>query len=233
MSMTLSQIWRYPVKSLGGERLEEAAVEPRGLAGDRGWATLTPEGRFGSGKNSRRFSRVDGLFELTAGMPRGGSVPQVTFPDGQVLDADDPAAASALSDLCGTPLELRPEAEVSHFDSGAVSLVGTASLRALGDLVGDGEVPDVRHFRANLVIETQEPWVEESWAGRTLRIGDVALVVDRPIPRCRMVDIAQVGVPEHGRLLKTIGSRRDLNFAVYADPQGHGTLRVGDGVTVD
>ncbi|XVX20908.1 MOSC domain-containing protein [Actinomycetota bacterium] len=228
--MRLTQIWRYPVKSLGGESLDLAAVDERGLAGDRGWAAVTAAGKLGSGKNTRRFARVDGLFGLTAGMPPAGSVPLIAFPDGRRLPADDPATSAALSRHCGVEIGLRPEAAVSHFDEGPISLVGTASLRALAELAGDDAAADVRHFRTNLVVETDQPWVEESWIGQEVQVGGIRLSVTGSIPRCRMVDIAQVGVPAHGHLLKTLGAHRDTKFAVYAEPQGAGTLRFGDAV---
>ena len=52
---TVESIWRYPVKSLGGERLTSVDVEARGLAGDRRWAVRDAEGKVGSGKTTRRF----------------------------------------------------------------------------------------------------------------------------------------------------------------------------------
>ncbi|MFC9298910.1 MOSC domain-containing protein [Streptomyces sp. NPDC057011] len=54
---TVERIWRYPIMSTGGERLDTAAVDDRGLVGDRLYAVRDTEGRFGSGKNTRRFRR--------------------------------------------------------------------------------------------------------------------------------------------------------------------------------
>jgi uncharacterized protein len=51
----VAALWRYPVKSMAGERLTEAAVGERGLDGDRLYAVRDPAGKFGSGKNTRRF----------------------------------------------------------------------------------------------------------------------------------------------------------------------------------
>jgi uncharacterized protein len=64
--MKVSEIRRYPVKSMLGEVLAAVDVEERGLSGDRLWAVRDPDGKFGSGKNTRRFRRTPGLFGLRA-----------------------------------------------------------------------------------------------------------------------------------------------------------------------
>ncbi|MFC4072558.1 MOSC domain-containing protein [Actinoplanes subglobosus] len=64
--MQLVEIRRYPVKSLLGEVVEAAEADSRGLAGDRLWAVRDADGKFGSGKNTRRFRRMPGLFDLRA-----------------------------------------------------------------------------------------------------------------------------------------------------------------------
>ncbi|WP_260460185.1 MOSC domain-containing protein [Streptomyces sp. WAC04114] len=81
---TIGRIWRYPIKSTGGESLDEAAVDARGLVGDRLYAVRDAEGKFGSGKNTRRFQRMPGLLQLRSRYP-GGVVtkgPELLDPDG-------------------------------------------------------------------------------------------------------------------------------------------------------
>jgi uncharacterized protein len=63
---SVAELRRYPVKSLTGEVLRAADVDVRGLVGDRAWAVTDTDGRFGSGKTTRRFRRMDGLLQLTA-----------------------------------------------------------------------------------------------------------------------------------------------------------------------
>src|SRR5688500_18132075 len=65
-SVKVVEIRRFPVKSLLGEVLPEADAGPRGLDGDRLWAVRDRDGKFGSGKNTRRFRRMPGLFGLRA-----------------------------------------------------------------------------------------------------------------------------------------------------------------------
>src|SRR5215207_8747093 len=106
----LLQIHRYPVKSIGGEHLREAGVETRGIAGDRAWAVVAQDGRFGSGKTSSRFIRIDGLLDCVA--VYDGATPVITLPDGDVVRADDPAVDERLSAALDRAVTLRPEAGV-------------------------------------------------------------------------------------------------------------------------
>ncbi|MEU0386956.1 MOSC N-terminal beta barrel domain-containing protein [Streptomyces chartreusis] len=81
---TIERIWRYPIKSTGGELLDEAAVDARGLVDDRLYAVRDAEGKFGSGKKTRRFRRMPGLLRLRSRYP-GGVVPkgpELLAPDG-------------------------------------------------------------------------------------------------------------------------------------------------------
>src|SRR4051794_24386312 len=100
---------------MGGEPLTEAGVETRGLAGDRAWAVVAGDGRLGSGKTSRRFTRVDGLLACTA--VYDGATPVITLPGGDVVRAGDPHADARLSAALGRTVTLRPEGAVSHFDA--------------------------------------------------------------------------------------------------------------------
>ena len=87
----VSELHRYPVKSLTGEQVPRLRVEERGVVGDRLWSVRDPDGKLGSGKSSRRFRRMPGLLELRARYdePYDG-VPVLTFPDGRTVDGDDP-----------------------------------------------------------------------------------------------------------------------------------------------
>lgn len=232
---TIVALYRYPVKSLGGECLEAVPVDARGLVGDRVWAVETEDGKLASGKNSRRFRRRDGVFQLSAQTVEGEDGHEgvvVTFPDGASEEAGMPSADERLrrhlGEQCRFAREGTVEGIASHQDAGAVSIVGTATLAAIAELTGDDEPIDPRHLRVNIVAETTKPWVEEEWIGRHVLAGGVGLAVTRRIERCRMVDIAQPGLPAHGRILQALAGPRDLQAAVYADVTQTGILRVGD-----
>jgi uncharacterized protein YcbX len=234
----VAEIHRFPVKSVGGERVAAAEVGGGGLVGDRLWAVETRGGHLASGKNSRRLRRRDGVFDLVAETVEddaGVDHVVVTFPTGNRVQLGTPLADRLLSTHLDEECRFSREGTVSdpsaHMDAAPVSVVGTATLRAYADLVGDLEPVDPRHLRANVVVETDEPWVEERWLGRHLLVGGVDLAVTERIARCRMVDVGQVGVPPHGRLLAALADR-DLCVAVYARVDRGGVIRPDDDVCV-
>ena len=220
---------RYPVKSLVGESLDRARVESRGLRGDRLWSVRDLDGKFGSGKSTRRFRRMDGLLDLVAAYD--ADVPVVRFPDGSAVRGDDDGIDAALSEHVAREVTLAREAEVSHFDDGPVHLVTTASIARLAELHG-GPV-DPGRFRANLLLHTDAApsFVEETWIGRRLTLGaEVELRVVSPMPRCVMVTLPQVGVGPDRHLLRTVTRHNDANLGVLAEVVRPGEVAVGDRV---
>lgn len=220
-------VWRYPVKSMGGEALEQVALDARGLAGDRWFAVEDGDGHFASGKNTTRFRRRDPVFEYAARTTPAGIM--VAGPEGE-WPVGAPALDATLSGRMGVPVTVAAEHAVPHQDQGQVSLVGTATL---GWCAEQWEIDaDPRRLRVNLLVETDEPFVEEIWAGRALEIGDARLTVVERVPRCRMIDVEQVGVAARGRWLKPLGRVRDTCIAMYADVARPGVVRLGDEVRV-
>jgi uncharacterized protein YcbX len=229
--VTVVEIRRFPVKSMRGEVVPTADVGVRGLAGDRLWAVRDPDGKLGSGKNTRRFRRMPGLFALRA--YAASPVPVVELPDGRRFAADDPAGHHAVSGALGRTVTLAEETTVPHHDEGPVSLLTTASLRSLADLCG-GDVEPLR-FRANLLIDAAGPgYPEDGWPGRRVRVGpDVVLRVVRPLTRCVMVDMAQGPAGERNDLLKTLARHHDMTLGVVATVERPGRVSVGDGCVWD
>jgi uncharacterized protein len=221
----LVEIRRYPVKAMGGESLGSVELDVRGLVGDRAFAVVDGDGKLATGKHSRRFRRRDEVFEFASrttadgvrvtGRGGGWEVP------GDELDR-------ALSDAMGAPVRVLPETTTPYFDAGHVSLVGTASLAWCAEHLGVDA--DRRRIRPNLVIETAEPFVEESWT--VVEVGGVRLTPVKRIERCRMIDIAQEGLPREGRWLKALTQAREMNLGVYADVARPGRLAVGDPVGI-
>jgi uncharacterized protein YcbX len=217
---------RFPVKSMGGDRLESVDVTTTGLVGDREWAVYDAQGKLASGKHSRRFRRMDPVFELMA--RRDGNETLVRLPDGSEHRAGEPVTDAALSEHFGEAVELRPETDVPHQDAATFSLVGTATLAELGRHEGDGRPLDPRHLRANVAVETSEPYAEEAWVGSEVTIGGTRLRIEKTIERCRMVGIAQVGLPERPGMLRTISDVNRLQAGVYAAVLTPGAIAVGD-----
>ena len=209
--MLVRQLWRYPVKSFLGERLDSVTLDARGVVGDRAYAVRDASGKFGSGKTTRRFRLLKGLFAYAA----------TTADDGVYvgdLPVGDPALDDLLSERYGEPMRVVPEASVSHFDAGAVHLLTTGSLAWVGQ--------DVRRFRPNIVLESDER--EEEWLGRRLRVGDCELLVVDRVERCAMVNFTQEELPADSDVLRFLAQRNDALFGIYADVVVPGTIRVGD-----
>lgn len=215
------ELWRYPVKSLVGERLPSLEIDARGVVGDRLWSVRDEDGKFGSGKTTRRFRRMDGLLELAAS--QDGETPLITFPDGSVLHGSD--AAARLSAHVGRPVALGRETDVSHFDEGPVHVLTTASIAAIGDI-------EPRRLRMNILVEVDDQgFVEDDWIGRELAVGDeVVLSMRVGMTRCLMVDLPQIGLPRRFDVLRAITARHDSKLGLVADVVRGGVVRVGDEV---
>lgn len=222
---TLREIRRYPVKAMGGESLDAVEIEPRGLVGDRVLAVVDGDGKLATGKHSRRFRRRDEVFEFASRtMPSGI---RVTGRGGD-WDAPGETVDRVLSDAMGDPVRVLLETSTPYFDAGQVSLVGTASLDWCRDHLGVDA--DRRRIRPNLVVATDEPFVEETWAG-VVDLGSVRLAPVERIERCRMIDIAQEGLPRDGRWLKALTGAREMCLGIYLDVVRPGSVAVGDEVS--
>jgi uncharacterized protein len=219
---------RYPVKSMGGEALDSVVLDQRGVVGDRWFAVEDDEGHFASGKSSHRFRRRDAVFDFAASTDLDAVH---VHSDGRRWTVGEAELDRVLSEAMGATVRVLPEAEVPHQDAGSVSLIGTASLDWCREHL-DVDA-DFRRVRPNLLVETTEPFVEETWIGSRLAVGDVTLRVIERIERCRMVDIAQDGVGTTTPLLKRLSAQREMCLGVYADVISPGRIAVGDEVRVD
>jgi uncharacterized protein YcbX len=221
----LLEIRRYPVKSMGGESLQSVEVDARGLVGDRAFAVVDGDGKLASGKHSRRFRRRDEVFEFASRTTPDGIRVSGRGGDWAVPSHD---VDRALSDAMGDPMWVLAETTTPFFDAGQVSVVGTASLAWCREQLGVDA--DRRRIRPNLVIDTVEPFIEETWTG-DLTIGEVRLRPVERIERCRMIDIAQEGLPQEGRWLKGLTAAREMCLGIYLDVASPGRVTVGDDVS--
>jgi uncharacterized protein YcbX len=234
-TLRVSELWRFPVKSLGGERLDAARIGTGGIEGDRQWALFDLDTGFGL--TARRVP--DLLFAAARLRPDGGV--EVVLPDGTVTTEDD-----VLSDWLGRRVALRSAAEVTErrrYESpeddldertgwhdwegaaggafhdnanGRVSLVSTGSL---------GEW-DRRRFRSNVVLDGAG---ESELVGSRVRLGEAVLDLMEPIPRCVMVTRPQPGgIGRDTAVLKTIHRERGGDLAVAALVRVPGAVRTGD-----
>jgi uncharacterized protein YcbX len=245
---TLRQIWRFPVKSMRGERLEKAAITERGLVGDRAWALI--DQATGKPASAKRVADFPDLLNFEARFvepPRaGGGVPAViiTLPDGSTAGSDAGEADRALSAwfrrevrlVAGTP-------QAAFLDAYPLSVLTTSTLFRLEEFT-PGSRFDPRRFRMNLILDTGPPgFIENGWIGHQLGIGDAAwLEVREPDARCVMTTLAQDDLPEDRDIMRTLMKHNRLDVGasvpqpcagVYATVAVAGDVSVGERVVVD
>ncbi len=225
--MRIQQLWRFPVKAMGGEQLPRVELDQRGLVGDRWFAIHTEDGRLACGKDGRRFRQHDEVFDFRAQTEESDVV--VHGRGGQWM-ATDPALEETLSAATGAPLRIRPEGDAPHHDAMPVSIIGTASLDWCARELGADAIAN--RLRVNLVVETEEPFIEETWLGSQLSVGSVVLDVIRRNTRCRVIDLDQNGAGSSTRWLKPLGQAREAKIAVYANVAQPGQIALGDEVVV-
>jgi MOSC domain-containing protein len=144
---SIAEIWRYPVKSMGGERLAQSAIDVRGLHADRMWAVRDVElGTFTTARRWPVLLRCSARFaEDPAGRPAGpGDVLDVvvTFPDGIELKSSDPDIYDRLSELIGKPARLEPLPALSDKKAYRTPQATKADMRRQFLLGDDDPLPD-------------------------------------------------------------------------------------------
>jgi uncharacterized protein YcbX len=235
--MRVFELWRYPVKSLLGERLDAAAVTADGIEGDRRYAIYDAE--TGLGLTARR---VPDLLFARARL-REGEALEITLPDGSVARDD-----AALSDWLGRRVTLRSTADgvqhrfenVDDFEDepssawhtfeGAPGAFHDSELARVS-LVSSATIDgwDPRRFRSNVLLEGEG---EDALVGSAVAIGDAVLDVGMRIQRCVMTTRAQAGGIERDlTVLRTIAREREACLAVGALVARPGTIRAGDALT--
>jgi len=227
----VSDLWRFPVKSLAGERTRRAFVGPFGILGDRRHAVLDETGER---LTARRAHKMLG-FAAHCREPDIGDDVEIRTPSGFVLPWDDPDVARELGTAIGRPVTLVRGALGQH-DAAPIHIVGTRSLEA-GSRWTEGETLDRRRFRANLVVETEddEPFAEAGWVGTTLRIGEEGptLEVVSPTERCVITTFDPDTLERDNRVLAGLARERDNFFGVYATVVRAGWVAVGDAIRAE
>ena len=227
--MRVARLWRYPVKSMGGERVAELALEGDGVVGDRDWGV-----RDRAAGVVLTAKRCPALLHARASLVDGRGTTVVALPDGRSAEAGTAELDAALSGWLGRRVAVercRPGVAADYdadftgppgrfVDGWPVHLVTTATL------AGDDE----RRYRPNVVVAAEgAPFLEDGWVGTTLAVGDARLDVRKRCGRCVMVTRAQPGLAEDRSRLRRLG-RRDLRLGVYLRVARAAVVREGDGV---
>ncbi|HEY2042454.1 MAG TPA: MOSC N-terminal beta barrel domain-containing protein [Jatrophihabitans sp.] len=234
--MRVAELWRYPVKSLQGERVSSALLTARGIEGDRGHAIFDVETGFGL--TARRAPQ---LLSASAALGSDGVV-RIVLPDGSLADDD-----AALSDWLGRPVQLRSCDEVVARRYEDVADVETEApdswspFSGAGGAFHDSDRANVsmlslasvggwnpRRFRANLLLEGDG---EDELVGSEVQIGSGRMTVIKPIDRCVMTTRPQPGgIEKDLDVLRTIRRERMGKLAVGCVVTAPGRLQVGDEV---
>jgi len=153
----VKEIWRYPVKSMGGGQLQDCRVTERGIPGDRGWAIRDEEA-----KEVRGAKNFPVLMQCSARYleePTEGSSPlaEMTLPDGAKVRTDDPSASAKLSQLIGRKVTLhplRPASDRDHYRREAP--LDEGRIRKLLGRAPDEPLPDLKTIPEQLLTELIE-----------------------------------------------------------------------------
>lgn len=155
---SVAELWRHPVKSMGGERLAQSAIDARGMHADRMWAVRDVElGTFTTARRWPVLLQCSARFaQDPAGRPaRPGDVLEVlvTFPDGSELPSSDPGIHERLSDLIGRRARLEPLPALSDKGAYRTPQVTRADLRRQFMIADDEPLPDLSMFPIRRLAE--------------------------------------------------------------------------------
>lgn len=251
---TVAELWRYPVKSMRGERLNEMTLTERGAVGDRLYAMR--ELKYGSIMSARIWAAMLQLRAVCEHEPAGDAPARVRIelPDGSAMHAGDPGADEALSALFRHPVRLeRPRgdapltmAEIEEvregrtflpprdlYDEDVLHVLASGTLEHLRRLRPSDFDP--RRFRPNVYVNTgAEPdgFVEDGWLGGELEVGDggVRIVGMRPALRCAMTIHPQDNLAADPAILRTAAQHHGAYVGLFAAVGAPGRVRVGDRV---
>ena len=262
MSLLLTGLYRYPVKSLRGESLQALDVDARGPRHDRHWMLVTPEGRFLTQRELPRMALVKpkivddglllhapGMFDLEVAAESDEELQVQVWRDTCAARVMSPAADQWLSDFLGVsarlvylppesmrevdPAYAQPGDQTGFSDGFPFLLISQASLDDLNRRMGLN-LP-MERFRPNLVVSGCEPYAEDDW--KRIRIGDLSFRVVKPCSRCVIPTVnPETGEREGNEPLKTLMSYRKEGNKVYFGQNlihdGPGKLQTGMPVEV-
>ena len=252
---TVESLWRYPVKSMRGEELQEAFIGFSGVYGDRLYAFRNSEAPKGfpylTGReletlllyqprfrNPELMTRPANLAEAEAIAP--GLTP--VYPDSAdlALDVNTPLGDRlAIGDPKLIDL-LRAEIREAHeltlvrsdramTDCRPVSLFSIQTARQLGEELGTRL--DKRRFRANIYLDLQsgKGFDEDTLVGRTLRLGPKATIaVMERDPRCKMITLDPDTGQQNVEVMKQLARAHETKAGVYGAVLVEGTIRPND-----
>lgn len=253
----VDSLWRYPVKSMRGEELQEAFVGYAGVYGDRLYAFHCSAARKGfpfftgreqekmllhraTYRNADIMAKPPNLTEAE-GLPPGvtpvyadasNSMVDVETPDGESFAIDDPHLISKLREGIRDAHELTlHRSDRAMTDCRPVSLFSTKTAKKLGQELGSDV--DKRRFRANIYLDlrSEDAFSEDKFVGHQLRIGakTVIAVTDQD-PRCKMITLDPDNAEAKPGLMRLVSESHAGKVGVYGAVVTEGLVRQGDEV---
>ncbi|QHT62494.1 MOSC domain-containing protein [Paenibacillus lycopersici] len=231
----ISDIYRFPVKSFAGERLENCEIEHYGMLGDRFCSFYDETKRdwfkYITARNIPNMLNYQARFN-------DGSI-EVTAPDGRRFGWDEQLLAELQGQTKTRLTQSRikapnPEAKnvpLLSVEAASILLVTDASLKKLESLWG--KPLDPRRFRGNFIVNLNDDApVETEWVGQRITIGEVELQADSLCERCVVITMDPDTQQKDPSLLKLVNQEFGLMFGVYASVLKPGRIRLGDTVAI-
>lgn len=209
--MKVAELWRYPVKGLRGERLDQVEVAEGGIPGDRGLAVVDERGIV-TGRRKQRMIGVPGTL--------GGNGEALI--DGHPWNSAE--AESLIRDVSGTDARLTKPTSGHEHDEAPILLLSDGSINQLGY--------DHRRFRPNIYFEGADGPIEQEWIGRHVRVGDLILSVDKPDVRCVITTIDPDTIAVDLDVLKRVNDELDGVMGVYCSVIEPASVNLGDPVAL-
>jgi len=227
-------IFRYPVKSMGGEQLEGANLGWHGLDGDRRLAFRRIDDR--SGFPWLTASKLPDLVLFTALCSDGadGDLPtHIRTPDGQKMPVFGEDLAAEVGRRYGAPVQMT---QMKHgiFDEASISVIASDTVREIGRLAGRSL--DMRRFRPNVVARLLRPgpFQEDDWVGGVLLFGEEddapSITVTMRDVRCSMVNLDPDSASPAPEVLKAVVREHQNTAGIYGAVTRIGRLAAGQSI---
>jgi MOSC domain-containing protein len=228
-------LFRYPVKSMGGERLDVATLGWHGLAGDRRLAFRRIDDR--SGLPWLTASNLPDLLRFAPHRredgARGDLPTHIRTPDGEAMPVFGEELATEVGRRGGAPVQMM---QLNHgiFDEASISVITVDTVREIGRLAGRSL--DVRRFRPNVVVRLlrSAPFQEDEWLGGVLSFGGgddtPAITVTMRDVRCSMVNLDPDSASRAPEVLKAVVRANQNHAGIYGAVTRIGRLAVGQTV---
>jgi uncharacterized protein YcbX len=236
MRITVSELWRYPISAVGGERLDAIDVNEGGVLGDRRWAIVDSDGNPAWPDKEKRWRSS---LEIRARLQQ--PEPEIKLDATGWMSARAPAALDALRSHFGFPVSVIPQRphgsdrvpgeSAERYSRAPIHLLSATAISGLRARL-PGSAIDSRRFRPNVVIsgfEHGETPPESAWIGRRVRIGEVVVEITEPCTRCVLTVLPQGNLPFDRAILGTIASDGG-GFGVYGRVVTPGVIGIGTDV---